>query len=203
VPLSHSAPLTVLFRVSERSRLACAATCWVFALHRIHKCSEAFFGHICGMVEQWAEGAPLAAFPLLSLTSRNTGSPAFSRANDGCECGTFVLDESPPDSIFQRAQDDSDSQISDAPILNVRPRPAARCARAVHKFFRPKRAQGTPGARCTRSPLCKVESTGVEATWGRKTSARLDASVGASGPHDFAVRGQHLSSTCLRSITGS
>ena len=30
-----------------------------------------------------------------------------------------------------------------------------------------------------------------------KTSARLDASVGASGPHDFAVREQHLSSACL------
>ena len=36
-----------------------------------------------------------------------------------------------PDSIFQRAQDDSDSQISDALVLNVRPRPAARSARAV------------------------------------------------------------------------
>ena len=48
MPLSHSASLTVLFRASERSRLACAATCWVFALHIIHKCSEAFFGHICG-----------------------------------------------------------------------------------------------------------------------------------------------------------
>jgi hypothetical protein len=35
----------------------------------------------------------------------------------------------------------------------------------VHLFFAPqKRAQGTPGARCTRSPLCNVESTGVEAT---------------------------------------
>jgi hypothetical protein len=41
---------------------------------------------------------------------------------------------------------------------------AARCARAVHLIFRPKRAQGTPDARCTRSPLCNVESTGVEAT---------------------------------------
>src|SRR5713101_6408539 len=27
-------------------------------------------------------------------------------------------------------------------------------------------------------------------------SRELDASVGASGPHDFAVRGQHLSSAC-------
>src|SRR5713226_1709042 len=31
----------------------------------------------------------------------------------------------------------------------------------------------------------------------------LDASVGASGPHDFAVRWQHLSSACCRSLTGS
>jgi hypothetical protein len=94
-----------------------------------------------------------------------------------------------------------------------------------------------PGARCTRSPLCNVESTGVEATGtpespgiparngfnglcralpgdrallppssrgyrfvtarlGRQNSAKLDASVGASGPHDFAVRDQHLSSAC-------
>jgi len=93
----------------------------------------------------------------------------------------------------------------------------------------PWRAWGMPGARCTRSPLCNVESTGVEATGtpespgiparngfngflralpgdrallppssadmvlskpGRAdlTSAKLDASVGASGPHDFAVR---------------
>src|ERR1700737_4781872 len=84
-----------------------------------------------------------------------------------------------------------------------------------------------PGARCTRSPLCNVESTGVEATGtpespgiparngfnglcralpgdrallppssrgyrfviarlGRQNSAKLDASVGALGPHDFA-----------------
>ncbi|HEX9588119.1 MAG TPA: hypothetical protein VGA15_10295, partial [Bradyrhizobium sp.] len=90
----------------------------------------------------------------------------------------------------------------------------------------PWRAWGMPGARCTRSPLCNVESTGVEATGtpespgiparngfngflralpgdrallppssadmvlskpGRAdlTSAKLDASVGASGPHDF------------------
>jgi hypothetical protein len=85
-----------------------------------------------------------------------------------------------------------------------------------------------PGARCTRSPLCKVESTGVEATGtpespgiparngfnglcralpgdrallppssadmfclspvGPTQLRELDASVGASGPHDFAVR---------------
>jgi hypothetical protein len=85
-----------------------------------------------------------------------------------------------------------------------------------------------PGARCTRSPLCNVESTGVEATGtpespgiparngfnglcralpgdrallppssadmfclspvGPTQLRELDASVGASGPHDFAVR---------------
>jgi hypothetical protein len=105
---------------------------------------------------------------------------------------------------------------------------AAQRARAVDKFFRPKRAQGTPGARCTRSPLCKGRKhrgrshrypgtpgipcamvltayvvlspvTGlfchrrlriwnVRARLGRHASAKLDASVGASGPHDFAVR---------------
>jgi hypothetical protein len=94
-----------------------------------------------------------------------------------------------------------------------------------------------PGARCTRSPVCSVESTRVVATgtpespgiparngfnslcrallgdrallppssadiWlvrarlGRLAFRRLDASVGASGPHDFAVRDQHLSSAC-------
>jgi hypothetical protein len=34
-------------------------------------------------------------------------------------------------------------------------------------------------------------------------SAKLDASVGASGPHDFAVREKHLSSARLRSLTGN
>jgi hypothetical protein len=32
--------------------------------------------------------------------------------------------------------------------------------------------------------------------WADLNSAKLDASVGASGPHDFAVRDQHLSSAC-------
>ncbi len=93
-----------------------------------------------------------------------------------------------------------------------------------------------PGARCTRSPLCNVESTGVEATGtpespgiparngfnslyralpgdrallppspadlfclspvGPTQLRELDASVGASGPHDFAVRSNRLSSAC-------
>jgi hypothetical protein len=93
-----------------------------------------------------------------------------------------------------------------------------------------------PGARCTRSPVCSVESTRVVATGTPERPAfphamvltayvvlspvtglfchrrlrisfclspvgptqlrELDASVGASGPHDFAVRGKHLSSAC-------
>src|SRR3984957_9638635 len=92
--------------------------------------------------------------------------------------------------------------------------------------FRPKqRARGTPGARCTRSRACSVESTRVShhgrtgitrhsrTRWfyslfralpGDRAflppsprgvaSAKLDASVGASGPHDFAVRKSALSS---------
>jgi hypothetical protein len=32
--------------------------------------------------------------------------------------------------------------------------------------------------------------------WADTPSRELDASVGASGPHDFAVRDQHLSSAC-------
>jgi hypothetical protein len=96
-----------------------------------------------------------------------------------------------------------------------------------------------PGARCTRSLVCKVlvahecshhRSTGtpgiparngfnslcralpgdraflppssadkwlVRARLGRHAFRELDASVGASGPHDFAVRSQHLSSARL------
>jgi len=104
--------------------------------------------------------------------------------------------------------------------------PAARSARAVHQL-RPsgrQRAQGKPGVRCTRSLVCKVESTrvshhrftgsirlslhngfnglfralpgdraflppspcGLAASSAR--SGLRSASVGASGPHDFAVR---------------
>ena len=87
-----------------------------------------------------------------------------------------------------------------------------------------QRAQGKPGARCTRSRACSVESTRVShhrftGTPGlpcamvltayfalspvtglfchrrrRNFFHQLDASVGASGPHDFAVRSQALSS---------
>ena len=101
-----------------------------------------------------------------------------------------------------------------------------------------------PCARCTRSPLCKVESTGVEATGtpespgiparngfnglcralpgdrallppssrglrfchcpvGPTKLRELDASVGASGPHDFSVRKLStlvLSAACVHRI---
>jgi hypothetical protein len=95
--------------------------------------------------------------------------------------------------------------------------------------FRPrkgKRAQGRPGARCTRGLVCKIVrrnahehtgsaetlrpsprngftayialslATGFVATIARKKRAshELDASVGASEPHDFAVRKQRRSS---------
>jgi len=39
--------------------------------------------------------------------------------------------------------------------------------------------------------------------WADRNSAKLDASVGASGPHDIAVRDQRLSSACCRSLTDS
>src|ERR1700733_751457 len=87
-----------------------------------------------------------------------------------------------------------------------------------------ERAQGKPGARCTRSPCAKVESTRVVTTGSpghpafpcamvltassalslvtglcchhrrRNCFHQLDASVGASGPHGFAVRAQRHSS---------
>jgi len=99
--------------------------------------------------------------------------------------------------------------------------PAARCARAVHEPSAQKkqRAQGKPGARCTRSLACDI-LVSTRASHHRFTGytqpslrngfnslfralpgdrallppsladhlRQLDASVGASGPHDFAVR---------------
>ena len=55
VPLSHLASLTVSFRISERSDLACAAT----GVHLTHKCSEAFFRRVHGMIEPCVEGNSL------------------------------------------------------------------------------------------------------------------------------------------------
>jgi hypothetical protein len=101
---------------------------------------------------------------------------------------------------------------------------AARRARAVAIVgpLETQRAQGKPGARCTRGLACNVhrehahEHTGsaenirpslrngftayfaLSPATGLSchrrhadASARLDASVGASGPHDFAVRIGH------------
>ena len=99
--------------------------------------------------------------------------------------------------------------------------PAARSVRVMTNLvpLRTKRAQGKPGARCTRGLVCKMhkrcahEHTGsaeairpslrngftaysaLSSVTGlschrrrRDTSRQLDASVGASGPHGFAVR---------------
>jgi hypothetical protein len=103
---------------------------------------------------------------------------------------------------------------------NTRPPSRDALAPELCKILRleKQRAQGKPGARCTRSRACSVESTRVShhrstGTPGLPcamvlaayfalspvtglvchrrlagTSAALDASVGASGPHDFAVR---------------
>ena len=96
---------------------------------------------------------------------------------------------------------------------------AARCTRVVMSIRPKERAQGRPGARCTRGPCAKEKAHGSHHRFSRKhpafpaqwfygflralpgdrallspSSARslasheLDASVGASGPHDFAVR---------------
>jgi hypothetical protein len=99
--------------------------------------------------------------------------------------------------------------------------------------LREQRAQETPGARCTRSRACRIGSTRVSrhrstGTPGiscamvltayfalspvtglschrrlADTSAKLDASVGASGPHDFAVRKIAPSSTRCFTSTAS
>ena len=113
---------------------------------------------------------------------------------------------------------------------------AARNARALHDF-RPshgERAQGKPGADCTRGPRA-TKSTGVgpqvnrsnagfpcavvyglfralpgdraflPPSWARCASivANLDASIGASGPHDFAVRDIQRSSRAVIASTAS
>src|SRR5436309_9047451 len=95
----------------------------------------------------------------------------------------------------------------------MRPSFAVRFARLKHQ-----RAQGMPGARCTRSLVCKIkkhtsvvttvtpDSPGIPRAMVLTVSfalfpvtglcchrhlaftAKLDASVGASEPHDFAVR---------------
>src|SRR5258708_1745911 len=103
---------------------------------------------------------------------------------------------------------------------------AAPCARVLIRFtLENKRAQGKPGARCTRGLVCKMHkemrtrayrfSGGIPAFPARwcygflrallgdrlschrrpaDESTKLDASIGASGPHDFAVRLTHRSS---------
>jgi hypothetical protein len=93
---------------------------------------------------------------------------------------------------------------------------------------RKQRAQGKPGARCTRSLACEIKKHTSVVTTGspdqsglpcamvltvsfvlspvtglvchrreRSCLRQLDASVGASGPHDFAVRCKRRSSAPL------
>src|SRR5450631_4122289 len=118
-------------------------------------------------------------------------------------------------------------QISNSEWICVRVL-AARCARGLHQLHPPseQRAQGKPGADCTRGRAHKKRTSGPQVQpdlrlslreWftayfvlspvtgflatvalrmtdaarprlGGHISAKLDASVGASGPHDFAVR---------------
>jgi hypothetical protein len=106
------------------------------------------------------------------------------------------------------------------PIAGTSPRSrGAICPSCCMSHPRKQRAQGKPGARCTRSLVCSV-LVAHECSHYRFTgtpsfpcamvltacfvlspvtglschrhladnSAKLDASVGASGPHDFAVR---------------
>ena len=97
-----------------------------------------------------------------------------------------------------------------------------------------QRAQGKPGARCTRSLACELKKHTSVVTTGSPDSSglpcamvltvssalspvtglschrrlancftKLDASVGASGPHDFAVRGsaaRQRVATCVHRI---
>ena len=112
---------------------------------------------------------------------------------------------------------------------------AARCVR-VSRLVSPtsKRAQGKPGARCTRGLVCKVHkrkrtrayrfsggNPAFPARWfygllralpgdrlschrhPRDTSRELSASIGAPGPHDFAVRDRPRSSVVALASTAS
>jgi hypothetical protein len=129
---------------------------------------------------------------------------------------------------------DPDLNSTSFTTSNTRQRPAARCVRAFDESFALKqRAWGMPGARCTRSLVCKGRSTrgshhgytgspGIPARNGfngffralpgdracchrrlRIESAKLDASVEASGPHDFAVRKPMPSSEAPPASTAS
>jgi hypothetical protein len=99
--------------------------------------------------------------------------------------------------------------------------------------LRKKRAQGRPGARCTRGLVCNVHKrkrtrayrfsgntpafpaqwftayfvlspvTGFLATVAPRSLAGLSASTGAPGPHDFAVRVEPRSSVVAIASTAS
>jgi hypothetical protein len=118
--------------------------------------------------------------------------------------------------------------------LNVCPKERAEATLKRGHSATPRGEQGKPGARCTRSPCAKVESTRVVTTGSPGHPAfpcamvltvssglslvtglvchhrrlkfffcQLDASVGASGPHGFAVRRTTLSSLAPPASTAS
>ena len=130
-------------------------------------------------------------------------SPASGRGNLACI-----------DSNFKNGQFQIQLRIPAARYARVAHKPFAQRGRGAA----PSGERGMPGARCTRSRACRIVSarvshhgrTGIarhsRTRWFTAyfalslvtglschhrladTSATLDASVGASGPHDFAVR---------------
>ncbi len=97
----------------------------------------------------------------------------------------------------------------------LHPQPPVQCRK--HRG-RSHRYPGTPGIPCAMVLTAYVVLSPVTGLFchrrlrikvlslpGRadKTSARLDASVGASGPHDFAVRDSISRPRASRSLTGS
>jgi hypothetical protein len=58
-----------------------------------------------------------------------------------------------------------------------------------------------PGDRAFLSPSPRGNWSSAPG-WARATSARLDAGIEASGPHDFAVRISAVRLACLSSLTG-
>ena len=129
---------------------------------------------------------------------------------------------------------------------NTRPHSRGAMRPSFCNIYSPRkqRAQGKPGARCTRSLACEIKIAHershhrfrriqpglpramvltayfalspatrlcchrrlriwyVKTRLGLRTSARLDASIGASEPHDFTVREKRLSSACHSSAHG-
>jgi hypothetical protein len=177
--------------------------------------------------------------PYSSAAAVPSPDSIFKQPNRHCERSEAIhlAAQRKEDGLLRFARNDG----SLIPNAASRSRGAMRPRRAF--IFRPKRAWGMPGARCTRGLVCNCsgrthtsnnEYTGIarhpRTQWfyglcralpgdraflppspreygfalpGRanKTSARLDASVGASGPHDFAVRESISRQRAQRSLT--